>query len=124
MSDPIPPGAHFLLFAYGSLKRDHSNHHELGEARFVAEARTVPGFALRVLSGYPLLVPGTSAIRGELFELPARQVAALDAFEGLPYQRREIDLEGGGRAIAYLARDASSGAPYPGTEWPAPETAG
>ena len=120
MSDPIPPGTHFLLFAYGSLKRGHSNHHELGEARFVREARTVPSFALRLLSGYPLLVPGASSIRGELFELPSLQVASLDAFEGEPYQRREVELEGGERAIAYLARDADSGTPYPAEEWPAP----
>ena len=124
MSDPIPPGTHFLLFAYGSLKRGHSNHHELGEARFVREARTVPGFALRLLSGYPLLVPGARSIRGELFELPCSHVPALDAFEGEPYQRREVELEGGARAIAYLARDVSLGEPYPGEQWPAAETTG
>ncbi len=120
MSDPSLPGTHFLLFAYGSLKRGFSNHHELGQARFVREARTVPRFALRLLSGYPLLVPGASSIRGELFELPTAHVSALDAFEGEPYQRCEVELEGGERAIAYLARDASSGAPYPGEEWPTP----
>ncbi|MEO7035690.1 MAG: gamma-glutamylcyclotransferase family protein [Polyangiaceae bacterium] len=113
-----------MLFAYGSLKRGHSNHHELGAARFVAEACTVPHYALRLLAGYPLLVLGTSSICGELFELPRAHIAALDAFEGQSYQRREVELEGGGRAIAYLARDANSGAPYPAHEWPAPETAG
>ena len=121
MSDaPIPPGSTFLLFAYGSLKRGQRNHHQLGGARFLAEARTAPRFALRLLAGYPLLVPGTSAIQGELFEVPTAQLASLDAFEGDPYQRRELELEGGGRAIAYLARDVSAGAAYPAAEWPVP----
>jgi hypothetical protein len=48
-------------------------------------------------------------------------LASLDAFEGDPYQRRELELEGGARAIAYFARDVGSGAPYPALEWPAPE---
>jgi gamma-glutamylaminecyclotransferase len=112
--------ARFLLFAYGSLKRGLSNHHELGPARFVAETRTAPSFALRLLSGYPLLVPGTESIRGELFDLPAPQLAALDAFEGAPYARREIELADGGRAVAYLASDPSAGEPYSASEWPAP----
>ena len=124
MSDPPLPGTTCLLFAYGSLKRGYRNHRELGAARFVADACTVPRFALRLLSGYPLLVPGAYSICGELFELPTTQLAALDEFEGQEYQRREVELEGGGRAIAYLARDASSGAPYPAREWPARETAG
>ncbi len=124
MSAPNPPGDTCLLFAYGSLKRGQRNQHELGEARFVAEARTLPRFALRLLSGYPLLVPGTRAIHGELFELRSAQLASLDAFEGEAYQRQEVELEGGGRAIAYLARDPGSGAPYLAQEWPAPEISG
>ena len=112
--------ARFLLFVYGSLKRGLSNHHELGSARFVTETSTAPYFELRVLSGYPLLVPGTQAVRGELFELPTAQLAALDAFEGLAYCRREIQLADGSRAVAYLARDSAAGAPYTASEWPAP----
>ena len=93
-------------------------------ASFVAEACTVPRFALRVLSGYPLLVTGASAIRGELFSVSAAHLASLDAFEGEDYERREIALEGGGRAIAYIARDALAGVPYPGQEWPVSGTDG
>jgi gamma-glutamylcyclotransferase (GGCT)/AIG2-like uncharacterized protein YtfP len=107
-----------LLFAYGSLKRSQRNHHELAGARFVAEARTVPCFALRVCEGYPVLVPGERSIRGELFELPEVCLASLDEFEGRAYERREIELEGGGSAIAYLARNVSAGEPYAAPEWP------
>lgn len=109
MSDPNPAGTTLLLFVYGSLKRGESNHHELTGARFVAEARTLPCFALRLCDGYPALVPGTTSISGELFELETARLASLDRFEGAAYERREIELEGGRRAIAYVARDVHSG---------------
>ena len=111
--------ARSLLFAYGSLKRGLSNHHELGQARFVAEVTTVPCFALRMLSGYPLLVAGTQAIQGELCALPTAQLAALDAFEGAAYRRRELELADGSRAVAYLASDPAAGAAYGADTWPA-----
>jgi gamma-glutamylaminecyclotransferase len=106
------------LFVYGSLKRGQSNHAELDGARFVAEVRTAPGFALRVTAGYPLLVPGARPIVGELFELPTARLALLDAFEGAAYVRREIELEDGRRAVAYLASEPNWGTPYAADEWP------
>ena len=120
----MPPGSLFLLFVYGSLKRGLRNHHELGPARFVAEARTAPRFALRLLSGYPLLVPGALAVRGELFELPTAQVALLDEFEGPAYERGEIELSDGTLAVAYLATDGTAGQPYTASTWPVPERDG
>lgn len=109
-----------LLFVYGSLKRGQRNHHELGSARFVAEVSTVPQFALRVMAGYPLLVAGARSIHGELFTLPTARLASLDAFEGQPYERRQIDLTDGRCATAYMARDPSVGEAFSGDEWPYP----
>jgi gamma-glutamylcyclotransferase (GGCT)/AIG2-like uncharacterized protein YtfP len=109
-----------LLFVYGSLKRGERNHHELGPARFVAEVSTLPRFALRVMAGYPLLVAGSQSIRGELFTLPTSHLASLDAFEGEPYERCEIDLADGRCATAYMARDPSLGEAFSGDEWPYP----
>ena len=106
-----------LLFVYGSLKRGQSNHHELGSAVFVCEARTAPQFALRVRDGFPLLVAGAQSIRGELFVLPTAQLPALDAFEGQDYRRCEIELRDHRCAITYMARDPSDGVAYPGDEW-------
>ena len=111
--------ARVLLFAYGSLKRGLSNHHELGTARFVARVRTVPRFALRVLLGYPLLVPGERAIVGELFDVPASHLPALDAFEGEMYARCDIELADGRNAVSYLASNPAVGEPFAGSEWPA-----
>jgi len=107
-----------LLFVYGSLKRGRANHHELVAAEYLSLARTAPRFALRVVHGYPALVPGSRAILGELYRIAASALPALDDFEGAAYVRREIELDDGERALAYLSNLPEAGAPYPGDEWP------
>jgi gamma-glutamylcyclotransferase (GGCT)/AIG2-like uncharacterized protein YtfP len=106
------------LFVYGSLKRGRANHQELQAAEYVSPARTAPCFALRVVHGYPALVPGRRAIVGELYRIAAGALLALDEFEGESYVRREIELADGERALAYLSRAPQAGAPYSGDEWP------
>lgn len=110
----------YLLFVYGSLKRGRANHHELQAAEYVSPARTAPCFALRIVHGYPALVPGSRAILGELYRIAAPAWPALDEFEGEAYVRREIELDSGERALAYLSRVPEAGAPYLGDEWPPP----
>jgi len=107
-----------LLFVYGSLKRGRSNHHQLHAAEYVADARTAPCFALHVVAGYPALVPGAQSIVGELYRVGPSAWSRLDAFEGKAYQRDEIELANGERALAYLSSDPSAGDPFPGDEWP------
>ena len=109
-----------LLFVYGSLKRGRANHHELRAATYVSEACTVPRFALRVVAGYPALVPGSQAILGELYRIASSALPALDAFEGQRYVRREVELASGERALAYLSSEPEAGEPYPANEWPSP----
>lgn len=115
------PPADCLLFVYGSLKRDQANHRELCAARFVAEVRTAPRFALRMIAGYPALVPGERAIFGELFRVPGEALPALDEFEGDEYARHEIELEGDLRALAYLACSPDEGSVHLADEWPGPD---
>jgi gamma-glutamylcyclotransferase (GGCT)/AIG2-like uncharacterized protein YtfP len=107
-----------LLFVYGSLKRGQANHGQLHAARFVAPVRTAARFALRMIDGYPALVPGDRSIVGELYQLPTEAWLELDDFEGEGYQRTEVELEGGARAIAYLSSFPSAGAPLAADEWP------
>ena len=107
-----------MLFVYGSLKRGQSNHAELGQAEFVAEARTAARFALRDIDGYPALVLGQRSVRGELFRMPEQAWAGLDAFEGEGYVRGEVELDGGGLAITYFARFPSAGAALEHDQWP------
>ena len=106
------------LFVYGSLKRGRANHHELLAAKYVSDARTTPSFALRVIAGYPALVPGSQAILGELYRIASSALPALDDFEGEGYVRREIEIANGERAQAFLASVPDAGEPYPADEWP------
>src|SRR6478736_7228104 len=96
------------LFVYGSLKRAQANHHELGQAEYVSSARTAPRCALRIIDGYPALVPGSCAVLGELYRMPASALPALDEFEGPGYVRREIELVGGRRAFSFVSRVPAS----------------
>ena len=109
-----------LLFVYGSLKRGQANHAQLGNAVFVGLARTRPAFALRVIDGYPALVPGQSAVLGELYRIATDDLGRLDEFEGGGYRRRTIELEAGALALAYVAVAPSDGVPFTADEWPMP----
>jgi gamma-glutamylaminecyclotransferase len=104
------------LFVYGTLMRGEVNAHLMSAARFVGEARTVTAYQLRLLEGYPALLPGGSqAVRGEIHLVDIRLLGALDEFEGHPalFRRQEVALAGGGQAEAYLfaAPAAVSAAP-------------
>jgi gamma-glutamylcyclotransferase (GGCT)/AIG2-like uncharacterized protein YtfP len=107
-----------FFFAYGSLKRGQSNHQELGAATFVDVVSTAPSFALRVHGGFPLLVPGSRSVRGELFLLSAQELEALDELEGDCYERRAIRLLDYRCAITYMARDPELGEAYAADAWP------
>lgn len=106
-----------LLFVYGSLKRGQANHEQLRSAEYLSRARTAACFALRVIEGYPALVPGTRAIEGELYRIGASALHLLDEFEGPGYVRREVELDGNQRALAYLAVAPDAGATYSGDDW-------
>jgi gamma-glutamylcyclotransferase (GGCT)/AIG2-like uncharacterized protein YtfP len=93
------------LFVYGTLMRGEANAHLMSAARFVGEARTVTAYQLRLLEGYPALLPGgRTAVRGEIHLVDTRLLAALDDFEGHPslFRRQAVNLAGGGQAEAYL----------------------
>lgn len=101
------------LFVYGSLKRGARHHEELAGARFLGEARTLPGYALELVGEYWALVerPGQeSSVPGELYEMTDELLARLDEFEGDGYVRGIVPLapsdpEENGRksfALAYL----------------------
>lgn len=94
-----------LLFVYGTLMRGESAHALLGPtARFIAEAQTEPRFTLLDMGEYPALVEGgTTAVRGELYEIDAALLESLDRYEDVPelYERRSI-IMGGRDALAYV----------------------
>jgi gamma-glutamylaminecyclotransferase len=93
-----------VLLVYGSLLRGERNHGQMKGARLLGPARTQPRYALYHLGNYPGMTDGEQAVEGELYEVDARHLAALDTFEGHPsyFRRGPVALEGGGWAEGYL----------------------
>ena len=99
------PASTRRIFVYGTLLRGESNHDLLRGARFVGEAQTQPGFELYDLGGYPGMVRGgDGVVLGELWDVGAKTLAALDELEQAPthYQRVPILLQGSVQALTYI----------------------
>ncbi|MBS0631248.1 MAG: gamma-glutamylcyclotransferase [Verrucomicrobia bacterium] len=115
-----------LVFVYGTLKRGGSNHGFLMGECFLGHARTVPGYTLYTLDGYPGMVPDASAegVLGELWSVDAKCLAALDDLEGVSenlYRRAPIQLEAPFATVAaetYLYARPIAGRPHLGPTWP------
>ncbi|HET9624753.1 MAG TPA: gamma-glutamylcyclotransferase family protein [Kofleriaceae bacterium] len=93
------------VFVYGTLLAGEANHGLLGRARFLGAAATPASFALYDLGAYPAMIAGGDrAIAGEVYEVDAATLGALDDLEDHPayYQRTEITLADGSRAATYL----------------------
>lgn len=79
----------------------------LAEARRIGPARTVDGFALFDLGEFPgMQRAAQGAVDGEIYEIPAELLPALDAYEDYPtlFSRETIRLADDSEAIAYLFR--------------------
>ncbi|KTF89484.1 hypothetical protein cypCar_00048551, partial [Cyprinus carpio] len=93
------------VFVYGTLKKGQPNHsiinnRTIGQAEFLAHARTVERYPLVIATknNYPFLlnVPGTGQrVHGELYSVDQKMLDFLDEFEECPelYQRTKVRLE-------------------------------
>lgn len=93
------------MFVYGTLLAGERNHRLLATARLLGPARTRPAFSLYDFGPYPALARGgRHAVLGEVYELDATTLAALDRLEEHPdvYQRRRIVLADGRSTWTYL----------------------
>lgn len=86
------------LFVYGTLMRNHALHSNLGKAKFVSE-EVLEGFEMHDLGAYPcILNTGNSEdkVYGEVYNIQAPQLRALDCVEGVPYlfKRIKVDING------------------------------
>lgn len=115
-----------LLFVYGTLKRGCSNHHHLAGQTFIGAARTVAGFRLFDLGGYPgiaAVAEDRTAVIGEIWSVDAAALARLDTFEGVHeglYRRAPIALEppfSTQTIDAYFPALNPSGRTEVGSEW-------
>jgi gamma-glutamylcyclotransferase (GGCT)/AIG2-like uncharacterized protein YtfP len=94
------------LFVYGTLRRGQANHRELDGAPYLGRVTTAPRYAVIESSGYPALIPGGTAVEGELYEVRGEALAELDAFEGSGYVRAPVTLADGSTAAAYFLAGA------------------
>ena len=109
------------LFVYGTLCAGQRAHHLLRGAPLLALARTEPRFRLVDLGGYPALVAGgTTAVRGEIYEVEDGLVPVLDEYEEVPQLYQRVTLQVGGmEAFTYvLPEPFAEGRPeLPSGDW-------
>jgi gamma-glutamylcyclotransferase (GGCT)/AIG2-like uncharacterized protein YtfP len=114
-----------IVFVYGTLKREHGNHHvmERGKAEYV-DNDEIRGllFASPGRSSIPFLkLTGEDAwVKGEVFKCSPELVQRLDSFEGHPrfYQRTEVKLRSGRMAFVYVYAEVPYAPPVPNNVWP------
>jgi Gamma-glutamyl cyclotransferase, AIG2-like len=110
-----------LYFAYGTTQQGFPQHRELGlpdrvrrgtlrESNGIVVARdpACSNPACRYLHRMAALVPSQWNLHaeGDLFEVDDAAVQRLDALElAGPYERAEVELAGGGTAVAYTAKE-------------------
>lgn len=126
MSRPVAgPGRH-LLFVYGSLKRGKPSHRLLAGQTFVADARTVGGYRMYELDGYPGMVRDgaqSDFVTGELWSVTDECRRELDRFEGLDvglYRREPTPLAAPHEACnaeAYVFAQSTAGRKPLGPIW-------
>ncbi|MEE2962003.1 MAG: gamma-glutamylcyclotransferase family protein [Myxococcota bacterium] len=93
------------LFVYGTLRRNSSHVHLLGNAIWHGECVTKPNMTLLDLGDYPgLVLDGKTAVIGDLVTIAREQLSLVDEYEGYPkdYNRSQIQLANGRSATTYI----------------------
>lgn len=99
-------GMTHLVFVYGTLRKNESNHFYLDDAEFIGNFTTPPNFALFDLGRYPAIIEGKQSIVGEVYAINDDILEQLDRLEDIPIEyRRESINTPFGLAWAYLYQD-------------------
>lgn len=115
-----------LLFVYGTLKRGCCNHAQMAGQEFIGPIRTVPGYTLYDLGGYPAIAPDETdklGVAGEIWRVNEAGLHRLDLFEGVHeglYQRKRIALQAPfaeQEIDAYFSVVPLTGRSHVGAEW-------
>ena len=84
-----------LLFTYGTLQQNFSNHRYLAGSKFLGTGRTKEKYAL-YCDGLPFLILNepVSQIQGELYQVDDITLDLLDDIEGHPlwYKREQVEI--------------------------------
>jgi gamma-glutamylcyclotransferase (GGCT)/AIG2-like uncharacterized protein YtfP len=100
----VADGRRFVVFVYGTLMSGESAHALLEGAVALGVAKTTPSFSLFDIGPYPAMIEGGStSVVGELYEVSAKELAAVDVHEEVPilFRRRRIALDDGREAETY-----------------------
>ncbi len=117
------------VFVYGTLRKGASNHFRMGDSEFLGTGR-IAGKMYRI-DWYPALVcGGDSSVKGELYLVSDKDLAALDTFEGITpdaedpreYRRAntKVTLDSGGEWDAWVwewAGGVGGAQPLDGDDW-------
>lgn len=115
-----------LLFVYGTLKRGFCNHPFLAGQQFVGPGRTVPGYRLYNVGGYPGMVAAGDdrlGVSGEIWSVDERCLAEIDYLEGVDqglYRREPVALLGPFDqevVETYIYTGGIDGYPSAGNQW-------
>lgn len=95
------------VFICGSALRGQPDHQNLGDAKFLREAKTIPSYRLHSVQngwhpGIYKVAEGGISIPGEVYELSIEQFNALKESEPPHMYPAEVELADGRTAIAFL----------------------
>ena len=98
------------IFVYGTLMRGEFNHSVLSGpgVKFLRTGITERGFTLYSLGPFPgLVLGGSNAIVGEVYEVDDFTLMQLDGLESHPdfYRRTNIELQGGEKVQTYILNE-------------------
>ena len=74
--------SHRKVFVYGTLMRGQANHDSFLEEDWYDGTGTACGFDMYDIGCYPGIIKGNGDVAGELYEVPAESIKALDELEG------------------------------------------
>ena len=94
------------IFVYGTLMAGLGNSFFLQNDVFLGYGETKPEYTFYNLGHFPAMVEGgDTSVKGEIYEVHPQTLEWLDKLEGVAeglYERKEIILEDGEKALTYI----------------------
>ncbi|PTO80018.1 gamma-glutamylcyclotransferase family protein [Vibrio splendidus] len=82
-----------LVFVYGTLRKDQSNHHYLKQCECLGRFDTPEQYALFDLVAYPAMIFGKKSVAGEVYIINDEILESLDWLEDVPVEYRREQIE-------------------------------
>jgi gamma-glutamylcyclotransferase (GGCT)/AIG2-like uncharacterized protein YtfP len=85
----------YILFVYGTLKKNERASYMLADAEYLGEGSTKPNYQLYSCGSFPAMIAGDNVVDGELYLIDKFTKNKLDFYEGVLdgyYDFKEIEL--------------------------------